>query len=199
MRTQWTEEKIERDLREAAKEIGHFPSVAELNATNRNGLSCAIGRNGGFIVWARRLGMDRGFSDSDFGWAGEVKVANIFTDEGHDCVRSSAVKAPFDLVVDGVLRVDVKTANFASYGYSTGWFYRIGKIPQADLILLYQADTGDFYGLPWHACPTSNVTISRGGGKYADYINNWPLIRSMIGMRMAERAQHGSMAVAEVA
>jgi len=88
---------------------------------------------------------------------------------------------------EGQLRVDVKAARHASYGADSGWFYRLGKVPQADLILLWQLDTGDFYALPWFVCPRTNITISTDGGKYAPYLNNLQIIREMLAAREAEK------------
>lgn len=194
----WTDEKIEADLRAIADGIGSFPTNSELLNLGRGDLSNAINKSGGLIAWAIRLGMQRKWSDSDFGWEGEGAVTDMFIVNGHRATRTT-VKAPFDILVDDVLRVDVKTAKLATYGKSSGWYYRLGKIPQADLVLLYQADTGEFYGLPWHVCPTGNVTINNGASKYAAYKNNWPLIRSMIGIRMAERMRIVGESVEEVA
>ncbi len=188
----WNDEKIEQALREMSADIGHFPSCLEMRDRSRNDLACAVSKSGGFMMWAERLGISRQDSDSDFGWRGEVCVCGLFRNRRHSAERTAQVKAPFDLLVDDVLRVDVKNAVYAEYRkldakVSTGWFYRLGKIPQADLIFLYQYDTGEFYGLPWFVCPSGNITISKAGGKYAQYKCNWPLIEDMIRVRKAER------------
>jgi hypothetical protein len=96
------------------------------------------------------------------------------------------VKWPFDLLVNKVLRVDVKSANFACYGASKGWFYRMGKAPQADLIALHQLDTGKTYWIPWNIIPHSNVTISTDGGKWARYKESIWIVQSMLEPRQAE-------------
>lgn len=178
---------IEAAIREAAATTGIFPSAQQLRRIGRNDLANSISRRGGFIHWSERLGIARADSDSDFGWSGEIAFQKLLESRGYQVVRSSAVKAPFDLLVDDVLRVDVKTANKATYGTGSGWYYRIGKIVQADLVVLYQFDTGEFYGLPWHSCNATNITVSAGGGKYAAYRNNWDLILKMIEMRKQER------------
>jgi hypothetical protein len=96
----------------------------------------------------------------------------------------------------------VKSARAASYGqhaHYSAYYYRIGKHPQADLMALYQIDTGHFYGIPWWEVPTGNITIAASGaGKYERFRDNWPLVRQMIGVRMVERVTHGGR-VAEVA
>lgn len=180
MRTQWTDELIELELRKFSESIGHFPTITELRTAVRNDLGCAATKRKSLIDWSNQIGVSRSDSDSDFGWRGEEMFLGMLATQGIAAARSTAVKAPFDILADSILRIDVKTAKFAEYGACRGWFYRIAKDPQADLIILLQADTRDFYALPWPACPTSNVTISRDGGKYAKFKNDWPRIRGMI-------------------
>lgn len=186
-RQSWDDNRISAEIHAVAATHGYFPSNSELMEMGRGDLASAINRSIGFMAWSERLNIPRRSSDSDFGWDGEKAVVKLFNLQGLPAIRSDRVKAPFDVLVGGVLRVDVKNAVYAEYGPCRGWFYRIGKIPQADIVILHQADTGDFYGLPWHLCPTSNVTISRDGGKYAAYFNNWELIRLMLEIRRNER------------
>jgi hypothetical protein len=192
----WTDANIEVALRELSAKFGYMPSVSEMRGVGRNDLICAVTKRGGILEWSRRLGLVRQGSDSDFGWDGEVAVCDLFRSRRMLAVRTKEKKAPFDLLVNGILRVDVKTANFTAYGACRGWFYRIGKMPQADLVVLYQHDTADFYGLPWFLCPTSNITISRTGGIYAAFLNNWPLIDRMARVRESERAEFSPMKLA---
>lgn len=189
----WSDELVETELRRITGALGWFPSASDLTGMGMNSLLCAVTRRGGLLAWSDRLRLARRHSDSDTGWEGEIAVRDLFVREGIPCERSDAVKAPFDLLADGVLRVDVKAARYAEYRSpkagttSRGWFYRLGKIPQADLILLYQLDAGTFYGLPWWECPTGNVVISPGQSKYARFLNDWPLVREMIARLKEDR------------
>lgn len=200
-RRSWTDELIAEEARRVAQSLGHFPSAQELRQLGRNDLACVIGKRGGFLRWADRIGIARHGSDSDTGWEGEEAVRREFLARGIFCVRSKAIKAPFDLLAQEVLKIDVKSARFAEYGgksASRGWFYRVGKICQADLVIFYQLDTSSFYAVPWWKCPTTNLTIPVSGGQWKPYLNDWNRIRRMIGLRMAERARDGEP-VAEVA
>jgi hypothetical protein len=192
----WTAERIETELRGVAEALGSFPTTADLRATGRNDLSCAVTKAGGLIQWAERLGFDRKPSDSDFGWEGEKSFASLCTVQGLSVERSNGVKAPWDMTINGALRIDVKTARWHVYRVTGGWHFRVGKRPQADVVVLYQADRGDFYGVPWWACPTTNITLMESGGKYAPFKNNWDRIKAMLEIRQAEMAQQ---AFAEVA
>ena len=197
-RTKWTDEVIEQELRVIIEATGSFPTNTVLCSIGRFDLASAMVKSGGFVKWSEKFGVQRQ-SDSDFGWAGEEAFAKLCRSVGLETTRVTGVRSPYDLLILDTLRVDVKTASFAQYGKkSGGWFYGIGKYPQADLIVLYQADTGDFFGLPWWVCPTSNVTIRRIDGMYARYLNNWRLIERMIDVRQQERSLVGAV-VGEVA
>jgi|GEM_PF-2495214 len=188
----WSETAIENDLRLIANAVGHFPSCRELAEMGRGDLANQVSKRGGFLNWSKRIGIGRQTSESDVGWEGEEAAASRLESLGFSVVRRDGVKCPFDLLVDNVLRVDVKAARFCRYGYCSGWFYRSGKHPQSDVILLWQLDTQNFYVLPWFRCPTTNITVSQDGGKYAPYRNNVALIREMVALRKVERDAHSA-------
>ncbi len=185
-RIKWTEAMIADRIMENYRNTGKFPTNTYLNETGQADLQNQITKKGGFIKWSERLGIPREHSDSDTGWDGEIEVAKILREQGFTVDRPSAVKSPYDLLVKDVLRVDVKTAKFAKYKPCSGWFYRIGKMPQADVIALYQLDTKEVYWIPWNRVPTSNITISKSGGMYALFRNNIDIVRRMLATREAE-------------
>jgi len=185
-RTQWTEAMIADRIMENYRNTGMFPTVSYLKRTGQNDLSCKIVKTGGYEKWAARLGLQREHSDSDTGWAGEIEVMELLQKHWGNVKRSSAVKAPFDLLINDVVRVDVKSARFAKYGPCSGWFYRLGKVPTSDVIALYQLDTKEVYWIPWNRVPTSNITITKTGGIYAMFRNNIDIVRKMLATREAE-------------
>lgn len=186
MRTAWTDDLLERQLVGIIAGSGVMPTAKSLRDYGRNDIACQLSRRGGFLAWADRLGVKRSLSDSDTGWKGEKELFDLLISKGFSVVRPNGVKSPFDLLVNDVLRIDVKSAEYVEYGASKGWFYRIGKIPQADVIALYKLDTGDCYFLPWQICPKTNVTISRGGGRYKSFLNRYDLLSTLIEMKKKE-------------
>lgn len=167
---------------------GKMPTCSELRQLGRNDLACQVSRRGGFLDWAKRLGAERSISDSDTGWAGEIELAKRLTTRGFNVERMTAVKSPYDLRINGAIRIDVKAANYAEYGVCRGWFYRVGKEAQADIIALLQLETGTSYFIPWTICPKSNVTISRSGGKWAQFRDRYDIIKELVTQRMSETA-----------
>jgi hypothetical protein len=188
-RTKWTNEMVADRIKAISAETGVFPSVSFLKETGQNDLACQIARRGGSLAWAERLGLKREHSDSDTGWEGERAVMEVIAMHGLAVTRSAAVRWPFDLLVGDLLRVDVKSARFAQYGSVAGWFYRIGKAPQADLIALHQLDTGETYWIPWTRIPRSNVTISRSGGIYAPYREEFEVVHLLLQSRRETEAR----------
>jgi hypothetical protein len=182
----WTEAMISERIMDNYRSTGLMPTNQYLKDTGQMDLANQISKKGGFFNWAERLGLSRGHSDSDTGWFGEKEVQKILESAGFQVERSSAVKWPFDLLVNRVLRVDVKSANFACYGPCKGWFYRLGKAPQADLIALYQLDTKKIYWIPWNIVPHSNITISKDGGKWANYKDSIWIVQNMVETRKLE-------------
>lgn len=166
MRKNWTPELVKHEVEVIAKQLGHFPSNTYLLSIGRNDLAVQITRHGGFIQMAAEIGIAREHSDSDTGWEGEREVMEKLVSLGHACEGPDGVRSPFDIMVDDVVRIDVKSAKYASYGACCGWFYRIGKYVQSDIIILHQLDTKDDYIFFWWEVAVSNMTISRSGGKY---------------------------------
>lgn len=187
IRKSWSENMVAEQLMEISKGTGFIPSNSELNELGRSDLANQITRRGGFISWAERLGLKRRGSASDTGWGGEKELAAILTQMEFEVQPTKLVKAPYDLRVNDSLRLDVKTARFAEYGVCRGWFYRIGKNPQADILALFQIDTKDCYFIPWQNCPTTNVTISRDGGKYIRYKNCYGILKNLADQRLTEQ------------
>lgn len=180
IRKQWTDDLLKQELINVCKLLGKFPSVSELKSLNRNDLQAAITKRGGILLWAKNLGFDRETSCSDIGWEGEKKVTEILSSRNFIVDTRTTVKSPYDLIIDKVARVDVKTTSYTEYGYSKGWFYRIGKYVQSDFVLLYQSDTNDLFVIPWIKVNASNITITKTGDTYTLYKNNFELLTNYI-------------------
>ncbi len=182
----WTDEKVHQELLSICGGTGVFPSNTDLVKLGRNDLSNQIARRGGFIHWSKRLGFERVSSDSDTGWHGEDECLKILSDFGFTAEKTGRLRAPYDILVNESVRIDVKTAKFAEYGPCRGWFYRIGKDTSADILMLYQMDAKDSYIIPWSICPSTNITISKSGGKYAKFKNAFDILREMTLARSQE-------------
>lgn len=195
----WTDEKLHQELVTVCSELGRFPSNLDLQLARRGDLSNQIVKRGGFLEWGKKLGYERGNSESDIGWGGEKECKTILEDMGFIAEPTGLVRAPYDILVNGCVRIDVKTAGYKEYGPSKGWFYRNGKHTSADVLMLFQSDTKEVYYLPWSVCPVGNITISRDGGKYKQFRNCAMIIRQMVDQRSEELTGHRGMVEDRVA
>jgi hypothetical protein len=186
MRTRWSDDLIKTQLLEIYSTLGRMPTNSDLASWRKGNLSNAIVSRGGFLFWASKLGIPRVFSDSDVGWLGEEEVSSILTSKGYLISQRKAMKTPYDIIVNGLIRIDVKSAKYAEYGASTGWFYRVGKDVQSDIVCFFQMDTKDMYFVPWKYCPSSNVTITKTGRKYKDFKNRFDIIDESLKIRSHE-------------
>ena len=185
-------EEVEKVILEIASSIGQMPSNSYLQESGYGWLSSWIARNGGFLGVSERLNLNRKHSDSDTGWEGEKKVQTLLENNGFFVERSVQIKSPFDLLINKIIKIDVKTSSLAtrlnsqSGGSVTGWFYRIGKTPQSDIIALFCMDTNDVFFIPWNCISHTNVTLSQGGGKYRKYLNRYDVLSKLCSLRERE-------------
>lgn len=179
-RKKWTDEMVVSEIKNICSGIGRMVTESDLRFLKRHDLSGQITKRGGYEYFTNLLGYKMTDSDSHFGWEGEKAVAEKLISLGYEVRRMPGKRDPFDMIVNQYARVDVKTANYAEYGYSTGWFYRLGKVCPADLVILYQFDTKDMYLIPWSECPVGNITITKTGKTYEPYKNNFKAIDAII-------------------
>jgi len=185
MKKRWTQELIESETRLVIQTVGHFPTGNRLVEMGKHDLANAIARYaGGFTNLAKAMGMERRLCTSAFGWAGEEAVAAELRRRGFTATRTEGTQAPYDILVNGAVRIDVKNARFADYatskqGYGRGWYYHLGKHVQADLVALHQHDDGGTYIIPWNIIPASSITVTRGGGKYSRYKDAWWIVERL--------------------
>lgn len=186
----WNDERLHQELIVICAGTGIFPSVQDLKGLGRNDLATQISQRGGYVAWSSRLGFNRKDSESDKGWAGEKDCLSILRKLGFKADPTNQLRAPYDILVNDCVRIDVKSANYAEYGVCRGWFYRNGKHTSADVLMLFQVDTRDIYYLPWYLCPTTNITIARDGGKYKAFKNKDSILWQMVKSRGEEVGQY---------
>lgn len=182
----WEESKILEEINKL--KLKEFPTSNYLKSINRNDLSCAISRNGGWKYFSEKTNLPLTKSDTLTGWGGEDWISDFLSKRGYKIARGST-KEHFDILVDDCVRIDVKTASYAIYGdkdQSRGWFYRMGKTISADIAILYRKDQDDFYVIPWFLCPSTNATITESGGWYKNYLLRLDILDEMIKTRKLE-------------
>ncbi len=174
---------VETELRAIGARLGRMPSSRDLVALGKNDLSCAVPRFGGFRFWAIRLCLPVADSTASRGRAYEDHVAEFLQERGHRVERQTA-RHPFDLLVDGSTRIDVKGGRWHSYPASTGpisgYFFQLHRNdPLCDLFVLCCGEPGDVvahYVVPAEAALVQTITIAPGGTRYTRFREAWDAI-----------------------
>lgn len=121
--TRWTNEKITEEIYKVMNALGieRMPSNQEIIEVMKNTkLTNAIRRNGGFYEWARRLKLTTKECETKFGKRYEGKLQKYLTKKRYTVERMS-VRHPYDLLVNGCTKVDVKASR--RYYYDNKSYY----------------------------------------------------------------------------
>lgn len=111
-RTFWTGDLIAEEITKSMEILGisRMPTASELRSLQRNDLHCKISKTKKYSGWAQHLGLRMRSSETRTGQEYEEKVAGELRDLGY-YVEITSTKHPYDLLVEGCLKIDVKVAN----------------------------------------------------------------------------------------
>lgn len=129
MRKKWSDAEVERVLLEASASLGgRMPSANELRAIGQESITSRIVRTGGFRHWSERLGLrqKQGSGAHEFGERWEVFVHGLIVAMGWKSELQRR-HAPFDILVDGRIRIDVKASKWHDYGAVRGFTFWLGE------------------------------------------------------------------------
>lgn len=182
--------RTDAELLDAIKSVdcarrGEMPSSRDLRAAGMNAIACLISRRGGFEQWAERAGLRLRDSCTKRGRAAELNSADWLAGLGFS-VEKQTRKAPFDLLVDGRVRVNVKSGKHGSFempggGKCEGHFFGIGKTWKHCDVFLLCAVADDGVVLSRHIVPSryaqvATITLTPDG-KYKEFRDAVHLIR----------------------
>lgn len=177
----WTNEMIADGINRIAStfEPKRMPSNSEVIEYEGNySLSMAIQKNGGFAYWANRLGLEQKYSETALGIEGEKQIAGVLEVKGFD-VKPTSVKHPYDLLVNGCIKVDVKTAKTTLVRGCPVHAYRLAKRDHTcDFYIFYEIDTLKVYVVPAYRCQGQvQVEMGKNSKPYAKYLGAFDLIK----------------------
>lgn len=142
-RVKWTDEAVESELRRVAASLGgRMPSANELRAMGLEPLASRASRAGGLLGWAERLGLpvNKDANAPGFGEAWEAHVVTVVRTHRYDA-EAQRRHAPFDILVDGRVRVDVKASRHHDYGAVRGFTFWLGTSwKRCDVFALVKVD-----------------------------------------------------------
>jgi len=180
-RIKWDDASIFRAVNEVVNglKLQRMPSRNELAAYyGDERLTNAIRRRaGGYYQVAKELNLPMKESDTETGKQAEARVYNILVNMGYRVKRMSQ-NAPFDLLVNDDIRVDVKFSNTYKLKFYT---FRLEKrIPTCDFYFLVANDNINPYRMfivPAENARQTQISIGMVNSKYNIYENRFDLLR----------------------
>lgn len=175
----WNEELIEKRILEVANTFFpiRMPTCSEMeNFYGNSALTNKIIKTGGIAYWANKLNLEQKHSETLVGIRGEHDISQHLIGLGYE-VEATKTRFPYDLLVDGCVKIDVKTSNKSYIRGSEVHAYRLAKEQQTcDFYVFYELDTGRKYVVPAHKCRQIQVEIGKDSIKYGEYENAFHLI-----------------------
>src|SRR5690606_31768682 len=181
MRKKWTEEMIRTELLACIRELNldRMPTSTELKYLGRNDLHCKVARTKNYRGWADHLGLAVKESDTVMGQNNEKIISDMLLQLGHRVERMTT-KHPYDLLVNDVLKVDVKACT-PTYvrGSRVHTFGLSKKIPTCDLYICLgyneRMDIERLLVIPSHLVRIVTLCIGKQS-KYDRFQERWDYI-----------------------
>lgn len=182
----WTNENIKNAVMDVVNTRGldHMPSVAEMKEFyGNNKLTNAITQHGGQIKWAGILGLDIKQSETQFGQIYEKYVSDLLTAKGFKC-EMTGTRCPYDILVDGYVKVDVKASKITSIKGYDAYSFRLAKaMPTCDVYILVGVDRFEnkkVFIVPAHEVKGQvQVCISTVKSIYDVYVDKFDIIKKL--------------------
>lgn len=181
----WTDELVKEKILEVVEHHGYgrMPTKNELEEYYCNGaLSNRICKTGGFSFWAKKLKLSQKPCESMLAIRYEKYAKEFLEEKGYRCELTST-NHPYDLLINGRVKIDVKVSNPVSINGSKAYSFNIEKKqPTCDLYIAYclgeDKEIVKTYVIPAPIL-SGKCQLSVGVNKsdYDVYLDNWNLIK----------------------
>ena len=162
--------------------LNRMPSSSEtIKLTNSTSLSNMIMKNGGFYHWANKLGLEVKKSDTKTGIEYENKCLELLQSKGLKA-ELTPVKFPYDILVEKVVKIDVKVSN----GYDGDFFFFAvnleSKLPKSDFHVVYCKNerSNKILVIPSHLLYGIGQLSIGIESKYDIYKDRWDLVTKQL-------------------
>lgn len=181
--TKHNDESIKQSILHTMQQlnIDRMPSRSEiLSIENNASLHNAIVRSYGYYKWAERLNLEIKDSETLFGTQYQEICLEYLSKLGY-VVEDTSTKAPYDLLINNNVRVDVKSG--CAYNMRGSRVHSFGinkKFPTCDLYIIYALNENTdnierIFVIPSKDFKLVSLCIG-ANSKYNKYINKWNLI-----------------------
>lgn len=179
----WSDEKIAEEILEIKRilNLDRMPSREEIESTKKNNaLVSVIGKTYGFYGWEEKLNLTVKRSETQFGQLYQQKCIQILQDKGY-IAEDTSTKAPYDIVVNNKVRIDVKSGCAYDLKGSRCHTFNLEKqFLTCDIYMIFALDENGEKIERLLIIPSSHlniVTLSMGtNSKYNKYKNRWDYI-----------------------
>ena len=184
----WTEKAIEDAINEVRYSwlLDRMPSRKEVEDYYGGAAeSCAIMKSGGYYHWAKKLGLEIKRSQSSLGYEVENEVKELIECLGYRC-ESTSTRHPYDLLVNGCVKIDVKAARVSKANGSDCYSFRLAKPQQTCDVYVAVCLNDDkepqkIYVIPAHVMTgKTQLAIGAEHSKYDQYIDRWDIIDQLL-------------------
>lgn len=185
MKHYWTDELIKERILEVVDFHGYnrMPTKKEIEDYYGNtALTKKIGATGGIEAWAEKLKLSRKPCESVLAAQYEKHAKKTLEEKGFSCELTS-VKHPYDILVNGGVKIDVKVSNLVTIGDSKAYTFNIEKKqPTCDLYVAYCLDENKeivkTYIIPSRVLTGQcQLSLGKNNSEYDIYLNRWELIK----------------------
>lgn len=180
----WTEELIEEKIRFVMEKVGiktmPTQSITE-DVIGNDSLNNAISRNGGFIFWADKLGIEHKGVETILGREFETHCSLTIQNQFDFNVEQMLGRYPYDLLVNKNIKIDVKVSRMYNNKIKMFTFNLEKQYPTCDLFVAYCIDDNKNI-IKTYVIPSSilsgNTQLSIGiiKSKYDIYLDRWDLL-----------------------
>lgn len=162
--------------------IDYMPTKSEMLTFYKNTtLANAVTKKGGHKYFANLLGLKLKKSCSQMGDASEEFIKEVLEKQGYD-VKRTPPRHPYDLLVENLVRVDVKSANpmLSRVEMKKQYVYSINnEFPKCDVFIFVKKDKKEIYVIPSNFIRQSQLGIGETS-KYDIYKNRFDYINVFI-------------------
>lgn len=188
-RTKWNDKKIIEEINSCMKtlNLNRMPTRSELENINRGDLCNAIGKSDGYYGWAKKLGLKTKMSETTKGKRYEYIAERIL--KGHfknTEVLQMSQNYPFDILVDGTVKIDVKVGTVHNGFDVPAYTFRTGKkYGSCDIYLCFglnkKQEISNIFIIPTAMANVTTINVCIGGNsKYLRFSNRWDIISEMM-------------------
>jgi hypothetical protein len=136
----WKENEIEDEILRITSmlNLNRMPSKSEIEqVTNDRSILNAIARSYGFYGWSKRLSLPIKDCETEFGIDYQEVAIKMLQEKGYIATRTS-VKAPYDIIINNKIRVDVKSGcAYELKGSRCHTFNLEKKFPTCDIYIIF--------------------------------------------------------------